>query len=211
MDASTPIPTDHDRRHEERRGLVKVWDPLVRIFHWTLVTAFFIAYFTEEDLLTPHVYAGYVVAGLLAFRIVWGFVGTRHARFSDFVRRPAEVATYLKSIAAGRPRRYIGHNPAGGAMVVALLLALIMTTISGLAIYGADEAAGPLATALAGTGEFWTEILEEGHELFANLTLLLVALHVAGVVVASRQHDENLVRAMIDGRKRADTDDRPAG
>jgi len=190
----------------DRSRFVRVWDPLVRLFHWSLVTAFFVAYFTEDDLLTPHVYAGYLIMGLLAFRLIWGFVGSRHARFSDFVRRPRVVIDYLKSIRSGHPRRYIGHNPAGGAMVIALLTSLLLTTVTGIAIYGAGESAGPLAASLAGVGDFWADVLEEVHEFLANLTILLVAIHVTGVIVASRQHKENLVRAMIDGRKAVDPD-----
>ncbi len=202
-----PDDTGRTGSYERRSGLVRVWDPLVRVFHWTLVTAFFVAYFTEDELLTPHVYAGYLIAGLIVFRLIWGVIGTRHARFSDFVRRPREVLDYLRSIRTGHPRRYLGHNPAGGAMIIALLSSLVLTTVTGIAIYGAGESAGPLAASLAGTSEFWTDVLEEFHEFMANLTVLLVALHVTGVIIASRQHKENLVRAMIDGRKQALSDD----
>jgi len=180
---------------------VRVWDPLIRIFHWTLVAAFAVAYFTEDDLLTLHVWAGYLVGGLILFRLVWGFVGTPHARFSDFVRPPRQVIAYLKDVLAFRARRYLGHNPAGGVMILALLVSLITTVVTGLAVYGAGEMAGPMAGWLAGLGEQGAEALEEVHELFANLTLALVVAHVAGVVLASLQHRENLVRAMITGRK----------
>lgn len=183
---------------------VKVWDPLVRLFHWSLVSAFFIAYFTEDDLLDLHVYAGYFIGGLLAFRLIWGFVGSRHARFSDFVKRPSEVWAYLKSLLTRHPKRYLGHNPAGGAMVIALLVSLVLTTVSGIAIYGAGESAGPLAASLSGIGDFWADALEEIHEFFANATLALVFFHVLGVLMASFQHKENLVKAMLDGRKQTD-------
>ncbi|BAN69279.1 cytochrome b/b6 domain-containing protein [endosymbiont of unidentified scaly snail isolate Monju] len=184
---------------------IKVWDPLVRIFHWSLVAGFFVAYLTEDDFMTLHVWAGYLVGGLVAFRIVWGFIGSKHARFSDFVRPPGEVIAYLKAELAGRARRYLGHNPAGGAMVVALLLSLVLTVVTGLIIYGGDECAGPLASYLCGTGEAFDELGEEVHEFFANLTLLLVVLHVVGVVLSSRLHGENLVHAMLTGRKPANT------
>lgn len=189
---------------EAPKKMVKVWDPLVRIFHWSMVSAFFIAYFTEDDLLDLHVYAGYVVAGLLVFRLIWGFIGSRHARFSDFVTPPRQVWAYLKSIATTHPKRYLGHNPAGGAMVIALLLSLVMVTLTGIALYGIEESAGPLAASLSGAGEFWEDIVEELHEFFANATLVLVFFHVLGVIMASRQHKENLVKAMVDGRKSAD-------
>jgi len=194
---------EHDTT-DVRQKMVRVWDPLVRIFHWSLVSAFFIAYFTEDDLLDLHVYAGYLIGGLLVFRLIWGFMGSRHARFTDFVKHPREVWAYLKSIIGQHPRRYLGHNPAGGAMVIALLLSLVMVTVSGIALYGADESAGPLAASLSGMSEFWVNTLEDVHEFFANFTLALVFFHVSGVLIASFQHKENLVKSMVDGRKPAD-------
>lgn len=180
---------------------LKVWDPLVRIFHWSLVLFFFTAYFSEDDFETLHVWAGYSVAALVAFRLVWGLIGTRHARFTDFVKSPKNVLSYLKAIPAGRSRRYIGHNPAGGAMVIALLLALTGTVVFGMATLGADENAGPLAGSWLAS--FNEHTLKEIHEFFANSTLVLVFLHVAGVLFSSIHHRENLVRAMIHGRKQA--------
>lgn len=208
---------------------VRVWDPLVRLFHWSLVAAFAIAYFTGEEESLVHIYAGYFIIGLLVFRLVWGFVGTRHARFSDFLYSPARTSQYLKSLFSATPEHFIGHNPAAGWMVMLLLIFLVITSYTGLKVYGA-EGHGPLA---AGTGrvtlvasahandddddddkheaagdnghereageEFWEEL----HEVFANLTVLLVFIHVAGVVVSSRLHRENLVRAMITGKKNA--------
>ena len=182
---------------------IKVWDPLVRLFHWLLVAGFFIAYLSGDEWLTVHVWAGYLVAGLILFRLLWGFVGPRHARFSDFVVAPAQVRAYLTDMLKGRERRYLGHNPAGGLMIVALLLGLAAISLTGLALYGVEDQAGPLAGLMAGSGEFTEDVLEELHEFFANLTLLLVAIHVAGVVWESLRHGENLVRAMITGRKRA--------
>ncbi len=183
---------------------VRVWDPLVRVFHWSLVAAFFTAYLTEDDFLNLHVTAGYLIAGLVTIRLIWGVVGTRHARFSNFVAGPAEVIAYLKEVLRGHPRRYLGHNPAGGAMILALILLLLLTLLSGLALYGAAESSGPLAALFSAWSHDQAEWLEEAHELFANLTLLCVALHVGGVVMASLQHRENLVRAMVTGRKAAD-------
>ena len=182
---------------------VKVWDPLVRLFHWSLVMSFTICFISEDDLLDLHVLSGYLIGGLLLFRLVWGVIGPHHARFSSFVHRPHVVGEYLKDILAFQPRRYLGHNPAGGWMVVMLLVSLALTTLSGLATYGAEEAAGPLAGVLAGWGGLVGDVFEEMHEFLANFTLLLVIVHVAGVVLASLQHRENLVRAMFDGRKRA--------
>ncbi len=179
---------------------IKVWDPLVRLFHWSLVVAFLVAYISEDDFMTLHTYAGYTIMGLLAFRLVWGVIGTRHARFSDFVRPPHEVLAYLKDMAALKAKRYLGHNPAGGAMIVALLVSLLLTTLSGLGAYGI-EGGGPLAGWLYGVGEFGKEALEEVHEFFANFTLLLICIHVAGVLLGGILHRENLVRAMFTGTK----------
>lgn len=169
---------------------VRVWDPLVRVFHWSLVGLFAFSYLTGDEWKKAHILSGYAIIGLLAVRIVWGFVGTRHARFSNFIYRPLTTIRYILDTVTLRASRYIGHNPAGGAMVIALLL-----SISGIA------ATGYMMT----TDTYWgVEWVQEAHELLANLTLGLVGLHVAGVVLASIEHKENLVRAMITGRKRAE-------
>lgn len=183
-------------------GEVKVWDPLVRVFHWSLVAGFFGAYLTAEELDTVHVWLGYAVLGLVAVRILWGFAGTVHARFADFVRGPATVLTDLKLTLQRRAPRHLGHSPAGGAMVVALLLLLLATTVSGIAVYGADKHAGPMASMMAGVSHATEDVLEEVHEVCANVTLGLVLLHVLGVGFTSLAHRENLVRAMFTGRKR---------
>ncbi|MCD2452346.1 cytochrome b/b6 domain-containing protein [Methylicorpusculum oleiharenae] len=176
---------------------IKVWDLPVRLFHWLLVLSFFIAYLTEEEFLTPHVYAGYVVIGLMVFRFIWGFTGSRFARFSSFICSPAASLAYLKDLATLKAKRYIGHNPAGSAMILLLFISLLMLCISGLAVYAAEEHAGPLARFAISQGDFWEEI----HEFFANFTLFLVVLHVAGVIVESRLHGESLVKSMLTGYK----------
>ena len=124
---------------------VKVWDPFVRIFHWTLVLSFFIAYITEEDFLTIHSFAGYTVLALLLLRIIWGVIGTRHARFSDFTYSPQTIKTFIQDTLYLRAKRYMGHNPAGGAMILLMIISLLITTLTGLAVYGIEEQAGPLA------------------------------------------------------------------
>jgi cytochrome b len=125
---------------------LKVWDPIVRIGHWSLVIAFFTAYFTEDEFMTQHIWAGYVVAGVVLFRIFWGFIGSEHARFEDFIYAPSTIIAYLKSLAQRKPKHYLGHNPAGGVMVIALLTSLCVTVYSGLALYAVEENAGPFAT-----------------------------------------------------------------
>jgi len=183
---------------------VRVWDPLVRIFHWSLAGAFATAFIVEDHRLGVHVWAGYLVLGLIAFRLIWGLIGTRHARFSDFVRSPRQVMAYLGAALRLRAPRHLGHNPAGGAMVVVLLLLVAATGLLGLALYGAQELSGPLAPWLSGLPPAWGAGLEETHEVLANLTLAFIVAHVAGVLFSSLSHRENLVRSMITGRKRRD-------
>lgn len=166
---------------------VKVWDPLVRIFHWSLAAGFLLAYVTGEEYGSLHETLGYSVLGLVAFRFVWGIAGPEYARFTSFVPSPSRLFGYLKSMVAGKETRYLGHNPAGGTMVAALLLFIALTGASGW---------------LMTTGLGYGEWMEEVHEFFAGTTLALVGLHVAGVLFTSLRHHENLVAAMITGRKR---------
>lgn len=183
------------------RGQERVWDIAVRAFHWSLVVTFFIAYFTEDDLLWLHVWAGYAVGGLVLFRILWGLVGTRHARFSDFIYGPAKGIAYLRDLARFKSKRYLGHSPAGAMMVFALLAVLAAVVGTGLQLYAIEDHAGPLAvfvqSAIPQRGGVW----EEAHELLANLAIVLVGLHILGVVLASVAHHENLARAMVTGVK----------
>ncbi len=181
---------------------VKVWDRFVRFFHWSLVATFALCYLTEDDFMDIHVWSGYAIMLLLALRFAWGFLGTEHARFSDFVYRPTTVWQYLKDALSLRAKRYMGHNPAGGAMIVMFFISLILATVSGVVLYGADEHAGPLATLMSGVSESTEELLEEVHELFSEFTLLLILIHIGGVLFESLLHRENLVKAMINGYKK---------
>lgn len=212
---------------------IRVWDPLVRIFHWSLVLTFTIGYLTGEEESNLHIYAGYAVLGLITFRVAWGFIGTRYARFSDFVGSPEMVIQYLKGLVANKPKHYIGHNPAGGWMVIVMLISLFVVSVSGLKVYAIEEGLGPLAgesTTLTiispayadddddseygknenghGEDEEGEEFWEEIHEASANFMLFLVFLHIAGVIVAGRLHDENLVKAMLTGKKISKADAR---
>ncbi len=213
---------------------VRVWDLFVRVCHWTVVLCFAVAYIVGDEILALHVWAGYVVGVLAVLRVLWGFVGPRHARFSDFVFPPATVFGYLRDLLRLRAPRYIGHSPAGGAMVVALLVGLLAITYTGLVTYAVRNNAGPLAgivtadaAAPAGPSQVFIASARaddeatsaqraarrnrpgrnwrEAHELLANLVLVLVGLHIAGVLWSSFAHHENLVRAMVTGRKRADS------
>jgi cytochrome b len=173
---------------------VKVWDPIVRVFHWSLVASFAVVWLSAEELDTLHEWVGYAMLALVGLRLLWGLTGPRYARFTQFVRHPATVVAYLKNIVAGKEKRYIGHNPAGGMMIIALLVSVVAVGVTGW---------------LCTTDAFWgVKWMEEVHGVIANAMLAMVALHVTGVIVASRRHGENLVRSMITGRKRvADAQD----
>jgi cytochrome b len=168
---------------------VKVWDILLRAFHWSFAACFAGAWLTAESerYRDIHVILGYATLGLVAFRLLWGFVGPRHARFSSFVRGPAAVARYLRSLLAGRPEHHLGHNPAGAVAIVLLLALAALAGASGWAVY-------------CDLGGEW---LEEAHEFLAGAMLAVVGVHLAGVAVASWLHRENLARAMLTGRKNA--------
>ncbi|HVI31034.1 cytochrome b/b6 domain-containing protein [Phenylobacterium sp.] len=168
---------------------IRVWDPLVRLFHWSLAASFAVAWLTADAWEDLHRWAGYAAAALIVFRLVWGLVGPRYARFRQFVRRPGATAAYLAAMLQGREPRHLGHNPAGAAMIVALLAVLGVTALTGW-LYTTDA--------------FWgAEWVEETHEAAASLMLLLVIGHIAGVTLASLRHRENLASAMLTGRKRA--------
>ena len=167
---------------------VRVWDWVVRLFHWSLVVSFATAWLTAHSSEDIHYLAGYAAAGLIALRVIWGIVGTHYARFSQFTRGPRTVLGYMKAIVTGSEARYIGHNPAGGAMVITLMAIMFMTALTGW---------------MTTTDQFWgVEWVSHAHEWSAKAILMLVFVHLAGVAVASVRHRENLVRAMLTGRKR---------
>ena len=215
---------------------IKVWDIFIRVFHWSLVASIIVQLITAESLKNVHATVGYFIFIMLLIRIVWGFVGSKHARFSDFIYPPKDILDYLKGIFKGNPKHYIGHNPAGGAMVIALLFCLLLTTFAGLKTLGA-QGKGPLANLSlspvneayadrdrdkrradsedhddrkykredrnegenAGKKEhFWKEI----HEFFVGALIFLIVIHICGVIVSSYLHRENLILAMITGKKK---------
>lgn len=120
-----------------RNAALVVWDPFVRMFHWSLVLLFIAAYATGDDDCTVHRYIGYLLLVLITLRIIWGFVGTRHARFSDFAYSPRAACAYLKDLITGKPKRYRGHNPAAAWMVY---LFIVQTVVIGITGYGAFAA-----------------------------------------------------------------------
>ena len=212
------------RNPERRTNDVRVWDPLVRVGHWLLAAAFFVSYLTEGKPQWLHVWSGYLVATIVVARVIWGLVGPRHARFVDFVPSPRAALRYLFDLLRMRAPRHLGHSPAGGAMIVALILSLAVTAGTGMALLAIRKNEGPLAPWLGqaavasaaptkATGERAPKpgrVVKQVHELFSNLTLFLVGFHVLGVLFASFAHGENLVRAMITGRKRAPASDAAA-
>lgn len=206
----------------EHDNKIRVWDRFVRIFHWSLVALVAISYLSGEFEFEIHSYSGYAIFILVCLRIIWGVVGSKYARFKNFVYSPSNVMAYLKSIMTGNPKRFLGHNPAGGMMVLALLTVLGTTTLSGMKLYAVEEGEGPFASNIQlnlinqvhadshkedhseysnDTDEEAEEFWEEIHEASISLLLMLIVLHVLGVALASKQHKENLARSMVTGNK----------
>jgi cytochrome b len=167
---------------------IKVWDPLVRIGHWTLATSVVAAWLTREGNHELHEAIGYVALAVVVVRLFWGFIGPRYARFSQFVRSVPQTLRYARAVIARSEPRHVGHNPLGGWMIVALLASVALACLSGV---------------LFTTDRYWgVEWVEDLHEALATTVLLLAALHVTGVIVASLRHREDLIGAMFHGRKR---------
>ena len=175
---------------------ILVWDIPTRLFHWLLVVSFVGAFATgeSENLRNTHLLLGYTAAGLIVFRLVWGLIGTRYARFSSLPLRPHEVLGYLRSLRSGSPEHHTGHNPAGSWAILAILALVAATAASGWA-------------AFAKIGPEW---LGDVHEGLSNATVALAVVHVAAVIVSSLLHRENLVRAMFTGLKRGASWETPA-
>ncbi|CAH0341347.1 cytochrome b/b6 domain-containing protein [Rhizobium sp. CECT 9324] len=168
---------------------VKVWDMPVRLFHWGLAGCIAVCWVSADELQSLHEFSGYAAAALVGVRLVLGTVGNRYARFAQFVRSPRQTAAYAIAVLRHRDHRYLGHNPLGAAMVLLLLLMVAAVAYTGW---------------LQTTDAYWgVEWVEEVHETLADLLLVAIALHVAGVIHASFRHRENLALAMVTGRKRA--------
>ena len=166
---------------------ILVWDIPTRLFHWLLAASYAGAFLTAESerYRDVHVALGYLLLALIGFRVVWGLVGTRYARFRSFAFRPSQVLSYLRSLLRGSPQHYVGHNPAGSWVIYGLLLLGVLSGVTGYATYN----------------ELGGEAFEELHEAFASAMLALVTLHVVGVIVSSLLHRENLVGSMLSGYK----------
>ena len=179
---------------------VSVWDPLVRLAHWSLALATGVAWWTREYNYELHLDAGYAVLTIVVIRLLWGFLGTQHARFRTLSYAPGVALRYLRDLPRGRAPRFIGHSPAGAWMIFLLLAALVACCLSGIALDAAENRAGPLAS----TRLFiYTEQITAFHAWSTRALEALVPLHIGGVAVASLAHRENLVTAMLTGRKRA--------
>ena len=176
---------------------IRVWDAPTRVFHWLLVLSFAGAYLTSESERWSliHITLGYTLGGLLAFRLIWGFVGTRYARFTSFVKGPSEVLQYAKSMATLKPKHFVGHNPLGAVAIVLLIM-------SGIAI---------VVTGYAAFNEIGGEWVAELHEVASHIMLILVGIHIVGVIAASWLHKENLARAMVNGFKQGKAADGISG
>jgi len=166
---------------------VLVWDVPTRVFHWLLALSFTGAFLTAESerYRDVHVLLGYTVLGLVAFRLLWGLFGTRYARFWSFAYGPKSVLSYVKSLFSRSPQHYVGHNPAGSWAIYGLIALSLLAGATGYATYNE----------LGGRG------MEDVHEALANSLLVLVFVHIAGVVLSSAFHRENLVRSMLNGYK----------
>lgn len=196
---------------------VKVWDLLVRISHWSVVLLVLIAFLSGDDKNSIHIYSGYTVLGLTAFRLIWGFVGGEYARFTNFIYPPTQAVQYLKELIQGSPKYYIGHNPAAGWMIIFLLIMLTFVCATGhmakkikgqglsahnftIVTYAHadnDDEDNGHSGSESKENEFWEDL----HEGTSFTLLILILLHMAGVFTSSKLHNENLIKAMITGNK----------
>jgi cytochrome b len=178
--------------------LIPVWDIFVRVFHWLLVGVFTICFITQEENYDTHLISGYAVVGLITFRLLWGFLGTKYARFSNFVYSPRTAWAYLKDFRSQNSTFYIGHNPLGGYMVIALITMMFIITFSGVALDAAENRSGPLASTQL---FYYTDQIAFLHDISTDITVALIVLHILGVMFSGVLHKENLVKAMITGKK----------
>ncbi len=201
----------------DNQQTVVVWDIFVRVFHWALVILVGIAFLTGDDDSLLHVYTGYAILLLIGLRLIWGMIGSEHARFASFITSPGAALDYLKGMLHGTSRRYLGHNPAAAWMMMALILLMLLVNATGYLAQPLKSSGTGIAaqSALSFIGSAWaddddhhreessgSEFWEELHEAGAGLLLGLIGLHVLGALVSSLLHRENLIRGMISGRKR---------
>jgi cytochrome b len=191
-------PIERTAIEPQEKKSIFVWDLLVRVFHWSLAIFFPLAYFLEGAGLNLHSHVGYTIALLVLFRVIWGVIGSESARFVNFVVWPRKSIRYIAQLAKGQASYYHGHNPAGAAMTVTLLAMLLLTALSGIVLY-ALHGSGPLANTTVAS---WPGgLLADVHEYSADLSLLLIVMHVAGVLFSSYIYRENLTWSMLTGYK----------
>ena len=185
---------------------VKVWTVLIRLFHWLLVALFIFAFISEDEFDDLHFLSGYSILFLLVFRIFYGFFGNKYARFSGFIYSPRAVINYIKSVFSFDAKRYLGHNPAGGVMVLVIIMALFATIFTGMVALPYEDRPAELSSIFSVLPYWFLSEAEELHELFADFSLFLVVVHITGVLIESVLHQENLIRSMLTGRKNSNTD-----
>jgi cytochrome b len=190
---------------DEKKSKMRVWDLPVRLFHWALVVLILVSYFTARaggDWMTFHFWSGYAILTLLLFRIAWGFVGSTTARFSNFVKGPAAAFAHLREFLVGRPHD-AGHNALGGAMVVVLIVAVLLQAVAGLFSADTDLGTvnGPLANLLP---DKWVDRATDFHKFWIKVLYWLVGLHVLAALLYLVWKRQNLIGAMITGRKKLD-------
>jgi cytochrome b len=193
---------ENEERRHVREPIIRVWDILVRLGHWLLVALFAVLYFRSGKF-PLHSYAGLFIMGIVIFRLVWGLIGCRAARFSSFLFSPAALWRYVKQAFGGHAPYYVSHNPMGAYMVYALLFLLLANGVLGMMYYSTSEQLGPLGDMVPSA---WDESLEIAHKVLGHATAVLVLLHMLGVVWAARAHRENYVTAMFTGYKRLPRD-----
>lgn len=196
-----------DQTQSSTAPLIAVWDLPTRIFHWALAGVVIIAYFTGDDDIPEiiiHTYLGYAVGALLMFRVVWGVVGNRYARFGDFIKPWPVTRDYARQLIRFSPPKYVGHNPLGGLMIVAMIVVLAVIVVTGM---GAAIDEGVRIAFLDGLPGWMANAAEDLHEGAAELIMIMAGVHVAGVVVDSVLTRDNLIKAMITGAKIYDNSD----
>jgi len=182
------------------------WDLFVRVFHWSLVLSFAMAWFTGEFSVDDlHSWFGYAITILITARFVWGFIGSVNARFKSFIYSPSETVSYFKSILKNNPKHFNSHNPAGALMVFALLASLLVMVVSGFLFEAWGEYEGPLWAMQVTVSDAAGHLARSLHRFLPEILLTMVGLHLLGVIVATIQHKENFVRAMWYGQEKKES------
>ncbi|CAB1367703.1 cytochrome b/b6 domain-containing protein [Denitratisoma oestradiolicum] len=197
---------ENKERRSRQEPLVKVWDRVVRLGHWLLVISFFVIYLRSRKF-PIHAYAGYLMTLLLLLRIVWGFFGSKAARFRSFLFGPREMIAYTRDTLSGHARYYASHNPLGAAMVFTLLPLLLANCLIGLLIYSSGQQLGPFGSLVPSD---WEDVLIPVHHVLGDGLAVLALVHIIGTLWAGWLHRENYILAMMTGLKRVPRDSHEA-